>query len=325
MTLAESGILLHVGLTKTGTTTLQKTLFAGHSQVYYLGKLEPSKIPKGCRSMAVHDLLKRALWQLKKPLDVKKTRNLYEEQLLPEVLSGKLFVGSWEAFGMNATDKFTERLKRLQAIFGRCRIMVTLRNPLTWTPSEFLQNIEGHFLQRNHSWMGSVPFLDIEDWFEKRVKFSRGIHNFLSYSQNIQSAVSLLGRENVGISLFEELKVNPEEYYHGICRFMGIDEKEGLQLSRQKHFNQRISQQQIDFLRKVSTSWWWRVLIQRKSIKERRRLFQSIAEKHPDNAMPAKISLTSRLEREIVAATREGNRWLVENLSLPLDKYNYPF
>jgi len=324
MTAAENGIILHVGLPKTGTTTLQKSVFAAHSQIYYLGKMLGVNIPKGCRSMLVHDILKSILWQMNKPWDVKKIRTLYAKQLLPAVPSGRLLVGSWEALGINETSSFAERLKRLQSIFGRCRIMITLRNPLTWTPSEFLQNIKGHFIRQNRPWMGSVLYLEIEDWFKKRAQLSQGIHNFLGYSQNIQSAISHLGEDNVGVFLFEELKANPEEYYHGICRFMGIDENEGLQLSCQKHLNKRMSQQQVDFLKALNASWWRRMLVRRKSQKERKHLWERASSLYEGEARPVQVSMLGRLEQEIIAATREGNRWLVENLALPLEKYGYP-
>jgi hypothetical protein len=324
VTATEKGMLLHVGLPKTGTTTLQRSIFAGHSQIYYLGKTMSSAIPHACRSTVVHDILKEALWQLKKPLAVEKSRNIYEKQLLPEVPSGKLLVGSWEGFGTSAPWDFIERLKRLQLIFGRCRIMITLRNPLTRTPSEFLQNIKGHFLRQNRPWMGSALYLEIEDWFKKRAQLSQGSHNFLGYSQNIQSAISHLGEDNVGVFLFEELKANPEEYYRGICRFMGIDENEGLQLSCQKHLNKRIRQQQVDFLKALNASWWRRMLVRRKSLQERVRLWDQAISIYGGDKRPVQVSMPRHLEQEIIAATREGNRWLVENLALPLEKYGYP-
>lgn len=324
MEMSEKGILLHVGLPKTGTTTLQESVFAAHSQIYYLGKMLGPNVPKECRSMLVYDILKSILWQLHKPWDVKKIRTLYEKQLLPVVPSDRLLVGSWEALGMSRPREFSERLKRLLAIFGRCRIMITLRNPLTWTPSEFLQNIKGHFIRQNRPWMGPAFYLEIEDWFKKRVQFSRGIHNFLSYCQNIQSAISLLGADNVGVFLFEELQQNPDQYYRTICQFMGIDTEEGLALSHQKHLHKRMSQQQLDFLKTLNSSWWRRILVRRKPQKERKHLWERASSLYEGEARPVQVSMPGRLEREIIAATREGNRWLADNLTLPLETYGYP-
>ena len=83
-------------------------------------------------------------------------------------------------------------LKRLKSVFGTCRILLTIRNPLCLIPSLYLQNLWGHAIVKRKPWMGPKLFINIEDWFERRVKVSRGIHNFLNYTKNIQASIEVL-------------------------------------------------------------------------------------------------------------------------------------
>ncbi len=39
MSALEKGFILHIGLEKTGTTTIQKILFSGHPEIYYIGRV----------------------------------------------------------------------------------------------------------------------------------------------------------------------------------------------------------------------------------------------------------------------------------------------
>ena len=59
----DRGLVLHVGLTKTGSTTLQTGLFARHSQVYFLGKRTQKRDEEnGCRSHTVYEIFRPLLW-----------------------------------------------------------------------------------------------------------------------------------------------------------------------------------------------------------------------------------------------------------------------
>jgi hypothetical protein len=38
----------------------------------------------------------------------------------------------------------------------------------------------------------------------------------------------------------------------------------------------------------------------------------------------AQLSLSENLKQQLLDKTREGNQWLMETWSLPLDEFNYP-
>ncbi len=317
----EKGFLLHIGLPKTGTATLRRTLFAHHPEICFFGKSLGSKIPQGCQSQEIYKFLNPLIWHPWRSLDIEKHKVILRERILPGIEPGKFIIGSWEGLGGQSVNSHVERIKRLHSIFGSCRIMMTIRNPLTQTPSQYLQDIKGHFIRQNRPWMGGQPYIDIDEWLKRKIAKRKSLDNLFTYSRNIQTAVNLLGKENVGVFVFEELLDNPDQYYAAICNFIGIDVTQGLELTQQKHLQQRITQGQVEYLQRLSKSLsWGKLLLKIKGQKYRRRIFKANA----GDGIPAKVSLPPQWEKEISDVTRAGNRWITENYHLPLSKYNYP-
>ena len=153
-----------------------------------------------------------------------------------------------------------------------------------------------------------------------RILKRNSLNEVLSYSRNIQAAVNLLGKENVGVFVFEELINDPDRYYGAICDFIGIDVAIGLRLTRQKHLHKRITQGQVEYLQRLSNSNWKKLIMKVKGPRSRQRLFGA----NDGDSVPAKVSLPSQWEQKISDASRAGNRWIAENYPLPLEKYNYP-
>ena len=170
---------------------------------------------------------------------------------------------------------------------------MTIRNPLTQTPSLYLQNIKAHFIKQNRPWMGGQPYIDIDEWLKRKIAKRKSLDNLFTYSRNIQTAVNLLGKENVGVFVFEELVDDPDQYYAAICNFIGIDVTQGLELVRQKHLNQRITQAQLEYLQRLSKSLSWeKILLKIKGEKYRLRLFMANA----GDSVQAKVPLPPQWE-----------------------------
>lgn len=322
MTIFNNGLVLHVGLPKTGTTTLQNAIFANHSQIRFLGKSIKSEFTgeKGCLSKDIYDVLWPLIFDLNKPYDAQAISKQCRDEIFSSTPADKCLLASWEALGGRSTTTYVKMLERLQTVFGSCRIIFTLRNPLTQVPSRYLQNIEGRFLRKNHKWMGSIRRVDIDGWFENRMSKDSFQSKSLSYSQNIRASVDLLGKENVGVFLFEELLEDPEVYYKAISDFIGIDVDEVYTLSQQEHFNKRLTQGQLERITQLSSSYIYRVIDHCLSPRRRKKLLEIVK----SNPVPARVELTPELRDKIVDSTLEGHRWLVDNFDLPLAKFGYP-
>jgi len=79
----EKGFLLHIGLPKTGTTTLQRSLFTSHPAICYFGKYPKNKIPNGCQSQEIYKFLNPLIWDLSRSLDIEKHKVILRERILP--------------------------------------------------------------------------------------------------------------------------------------------------------------------------------------------------------------------------------------------------
>ena len=317
-------LLIHVGLPKTGTTTLQESLFPGHPEIEFFGKHIKNNITKGCLTQEHYRFFKALLWDFSKEQNVTDLKKTLHQDLLKDVDPSKKLVCSWESLGNAGSKRHEKRLKRIKAVFGSCRLIIALRNPLTQIPSEYLQNIEGNFIKRKRKWMGNASYLGLEEWFSRKVdrqKSEEGsLESVFAYAKNIQTAVELLGRENVGVFLFEDLIKDPDLYYQRICEFIRVDPAEGVRVTKSVHKNKMTSQGQLKYMQKIGKSYWRNLFMMMGGEKYRRQMYR----RNIGDGTPAKVSLPPSLDKNIRNATRSGNRWIADEFNLPLEELGYP-
>jgi hypothetical protein len=311
-------LVLHIGMPKTGTTTLQKLLFENHSGIYFLGKKYQLPYGRNCRSELVYQLLNPLLWEHSQVPDLEVAKRFFEE-LERNGDSEKVIVGSWESLCSSAISFHIESLRRIIAIFGACKIMICLRSPNQLIASRYLQSLRGRQSLKNRRIMGRNWYLDIDQWMEKW-HASGSFQRFLSYGQRIRDSIDLLGKENVAVYLFEDLCQDQNHFTQSVCKFLGVDEQEGVRWMNEGHLHTRLTQGQVDFLKRIQSSFWTRWWANRQSPEKQREMI----EQHGSEGVPAKAELPKHWLPKIADATRDGNRWLVDNLQLPLEKYNYP-
>ncbi len=124
--------------------------------------------------------------------------------------------------------------------------------------------------------------------------------------------------------MFEELREDPVAYHSAICRFMGIDAVEGVRLTERQHLNPRNTEHQLDRLKEIDRSFWKRWQFDRKTIAERELDLGGVLFSKAPESVSAEAVVPRKLSDAVAEATREGNRWLVERLGLPLEEYGYP-
>lgn len=312
------GLVLHIGMPKTGTTTLQSLLFARHTGIDFLGKTREYPGPMNCRSQEIYPLLRPLLWKVSEPWNAAALRSQWEVALKDRDPS-KVLVGSWEGLGSSVLSDHQETLRRAMATFGSCRLLICLRNPITLVPSMYLQSLRGRHDVSNGEVFGTHWFMEIDQWIAKWRDTGR-LNRLLSYAERIRISAELLGEENVLVLLYEDLCQDQERFVRTICQFLGVDEAEGLGHVQQGHLHTRISQDQIEFLRRVERSYIWRWWLNRKSPKAQRQILDA----HAGAGTPARIELPAPCVGIVADATREGNRWLMERYRLDLERYQYP-
>ncbi|MFN5466773.1 MAG: sulfotransferase [Pirellulaceae bacterium] len=312
------GLVLHIGLPKTGTTTLQTLLFANHSGIGYLGRKRGFPGELDCRSKETYELLRPLLWEVDKPFDPSGIRRKIDA-LSQEFDRSKVLVGSWEGLSNALLTEHREILRRLVETFGGCRLLICLRNPVRLMPSIYLQSLRGRSQVNNRQLLGSHWYLDIDQWmtnWRERGGFSR----ILSYAERIRISVEVLGSENVQVQLFEDLCEEQDHFIRSICKFLEVDESEGLHHVQGGHLHRRMPVGHIEFLKRVALSYIYRGWLNRKKQKRQRQ----ILDEHGGDEVPARVELPPHWISVVADATREGNRWLRDHYQLDLEKYEYP-
>ncbi len=315
-------LFLHVGLTKTATTTLQNTLFARHSGLYYLGKHEEFTFDevKRCRSRQVYEALKPLLWNHRGSsiTDQRKARRIWREHL--DAVGDKVLLGSWEGLGQNWPWQFERMVTNLEAVFGGLRLVFTLRNPLTRMPSIYLQVLrECARSGAHHTIPSGRIFLPFEDWLYRIAP--DGHDRRFAFGDNLKFAVRHLGVERVGVFLFEDLLEDPEGFFQGMAEFLGIDPDEARKQERE-HWNPALTAGQVAFLQRTDASAsererWLALPCEEREARLARLGGEGGGEKY-------RVQLDDGQAAYIAQRSAELNRWIGTVFQRDLERYGYP-
>ena len=327
-----TGITIHIGFSKTATTTLQRAVFENHSQIYYLGKIYKSQHPRQCITADTFDLIEPLLWKTGQPCDLEAKKKFFVETLIPRVDSNKIILGSWEDLGQQGAAiragidplmSFETSVNRLKAVCGQCIILMSLRNPITRLPSMYLQHLRGNQKQLVKT------FITFEEWLDSEETRLGGLKDVFQYREYVEVAMKVLGAENVGVFLYEEFDSDPEKYLQEVSDFLGIDAKETMDLAEGQRLHTRMFASQVNQMNEINSSFTGRLLWRFSSVDRKKKSIgfsdiHSVIQTTVDDDVPASVEISPENTQRISDAVREDNHWLVDNLHLELEKYGYP-
>lgn len=318
--------VLHVGLSKTGTTTLQQFIFPKHPEILYLGKDRTLQTPMECTNELAFEILNPLLWNHQSALDLAHLTRSKEEFKQTQKTKDGLWLASWEELGSRPQRLNLESIRRIKKGFGTCRLLVFLRNPLQRIPSEYLQSLRYNYLTLGKRSRGlrsllQPLYLDLEHWLSKE-QSSGQLPIWLGASDLIRSSVEIVSKENVGVFLFEEFRKNPQQSIRSVCGFLGVDPQHAVDMldNEETHLNARMTQGQVEFLQSLQKSPWKRLESYWKNHRARRLLYRQ----HGEDLKPAKPQLSELWKGRISESTREGHRWLMDTFGLDLEGNGYP-
>ena len=317
-----TGIALHIGLSKTATTTLQRAVFQNHSQIYYLGKIAGSRHGRECASADTYDFLAPLLWQTDQPCDIAAARNFYAETLGPRAGANQIILGSWEGLGQQGIASFETSLQRLVAACGVCKILISLRNPVTRLPSMYLQHLRGNQKQL------ARRYVTFDEWLASQEQQLGSLRDVFAYREYVEMAVTLLGAANVGVFLFEAFQSNPEQYLRDVSEYLRVDAKETMDLAEGQHLHTRLFESQVNRMRAIHSSLAGRLAWRLSSVKRRKKSIgfsdrDGVIQSTVADDLPASVKLSPETVQRISDASREGNNWLANELRLELKEYGY--
>lgn len=205
-------LVFHIGLHKTGTTTLQRAVFNSHPEVLYLGK---PWINKSIESFFVDFVYCNPL--------------LFEpeffwrkfDSLVRDMMKGYVS-GNWKAILVSQEslhsgpqwfgDDVVVMSDKLKRTFPESYIILSFRNQASYIESLYKNYV-------NHGGKMSLRRF-LYDSYE----FNYGMRAKLEFDKLLSLYINLFGRDRVYVYLFEDLKRSLDHVVSGIQSFLGLSE-----------------------------------------------------------------------------------------------------
>jgi hypothetical protein len=223
-----SMLLLHVGLSKSGTTALQQLFFAKHPLIRNVGKPDYAQDQ---RMMALRN------WVMGEgPADP--ARDAFRHCVAPLLAGPNPVVISEENFSAKVPER-RAAARRLYDMFGGARILITVREPVAMLESLYI------------AWLthagNRYPYMPIEAWLEHQWRLWQDDGDSYMFRADGAAIADIyaghFGAENVKIMLFEQLRSDPMTFCRQLAGFMQMQsdpalDEIGAALSQSK-INQR--------------------------------------------------------------------------------------
>ncbi len=305
-------VCIHAGFSKTGTTTLQRHLFAGHSEIHYLGKPYPSQELKE----EIHRLLMQES-TIYDPAPLEKLLAAERERCADS--SRKLMMLSEEM--LVSYSKVRDRglvARRLHKVFGPARILVTIRSQSSLLKTAYLSR--GRMLV-------DVPrryegrFVSIDDWLE--VSFRRSERSYIGHAdfyRTIDYYSRCFGRDNILVLPLEGFTADKEAHIGRLAEFLGIGAAEALELVAKHHEHKEMDQAQLDYER-IKTRF---LPISRVPVLSGLLTPYYFLKKIRCKDRPAVVEIPEKWQTRLNDYYRLNNGKLAREFNLPLEAYGYP-
>ncbi len=224
--------IIHIGLPRAGSTTLQELFFSKNPSVYHVSgsnknidtaSLELRKKAKEIMVSLRND--SESVFRRKVPV----FRN-YVDAMFEEAQNlNRRIVFSNESLSLNGTLKEISRKEiacRLYSIIGKAKILLVLREPVQWFKSNYLHAITGLYraglIEEAKKLSYGEFFRRISQVPREYVKESSFGIEAINSKGIIQDYGCFFGMENIHISVFEEQVKNPKKVYRLLENLLDI-------------------------------------------------------------------------------------------------------
>lgn len=317
-------MIVHLGLSKAGSTTLQKGLFMRHSEISYLGIFPKTQLREisekhktATASNNTHEitLLSKLLFKTDE-LNFSATKAAeLKNSLLKGLKKNKIPILSDEsATGtLHSYPDVITKIKRLDALFDDLRIIIIVREQRA-----ILKSFYRMFpFDPRLSYDGKV--VNFLTWFnlESRKKYFCYL-DILDYQKLSDKITEIISKDKVLFLPLEMLNNNSEQFSARLSSFCGISNEETLQLIQTKN-NQNIgvsSRQNI-----------WRKAVRIFPISGLSKYFPAglvtVVQNFLRAGKPEEIKLTADIENKIRDRFSRSNSYISEHYKIPLHEYGY--
>jgi len=300
--------VIHIGANKTGSTTLQRWLFAKSADLVYLGE--------DCDGYKNH---RASLNSLVSDDDIHfdygKTREIFKQFMLS--CGERTFLYSNEDIMTSRVP--TQCAQRLREFLPDAEVLVVARNQLTAIPSFYVNH--GAYLKMvpRRYWRRYVSFDDWMGYCTEFIKYSPLGSYF--YHKILNLYASLYGRERIHILLYEDFVNEKERFIHGLCSILRIQEEEALRLLSGKRERRRSTKREFRYHQFRTRFLRGKSLCLPLPFEA---AFMRIWRNFLEWGAPADGFVSDYWRNKIVELYKEDNTKFAEEYQLPLKEYGYP-
>jgi len=289
-----SKIVIHPGMVKSATTSLQEQVYARHPGIVFLGL--PAAIPEA----------KAAIRQICRSDSVYYDEAAVAAALQPIAAAAgdRTAVLSYENFALYESKDKGLVADRLQKLFPEARILFTIRRQQDLLAAWYLQKLQ-KYLRKGH-------FLGFEEWYAIKADLPhRSILDDLRYDRIIDTYAARFGRDNVSVLLFETLRQDTAAFCNDLGEVLALQGMDIATLLAERQANPTIPKNLLSL-----GATLFPLLPRALS----RRLAKTLLRR---GGPPAKIAIGPEVDAAVAALCAEGNRRLAENYGLPLAEHGY--
>lgn len=218
---------VHIGLGKTGTTTLQDKLFYELNNkdiINYLGKVQVEKNQHLYNFSS--NLLKYLSGKSTNKPDLNFTANqlnvISEEGFLSPLLNLSTYSANKNETAFPIKKTLLELKKLLQQKTDQIKILLTLRRQDSYLFSFYTHNFVKFFSKKDISFNKFINLLTSEN----RPPFLDQLDYLMRYDKLTHDLKNIFGEKNIKIIFFEDLNFDKDKFISDIANFLEISPKE---------------------------------------------------------------------------------------------------
>ena len=221
-------VYLHIGHPKTATSLMQTYLFNKHSQINNLGK--PGKKNLDYIRLLMTEYNEEAFERKVNKSNLIPSEFIFSE-IKPNMISDEGFL---TPFPRNLDNLL--HLTKMARVFNQIedrncalRVIITIRKQSELILSQYSKGIN-HFIKVNDEWKNFNNLIKFYSSNKKAEHKQLGFYESFKHYRTYKHLVSLFGEKNIKVLVYEKFDQKPEDFITELSEFLGVDDKESINL-----------------------------------------------------------------------------------------------
>jgi|APSaa5957512535_1039671.scaffolds.fasta_scaffold84401_1 hypothetical protein len=293
-------LIVHIGYHKTGTSFLNRKFFPIHPDIFHLGKPYDDDDP-------IREFTERVIGVRR--YDVERCKALYNEYIKPIRENKITSISDGRIVNHIANNNLRDIPERLLNITKDVSVIMVIRRQYDYLKSLYVQRVGAANEKKSFN-----------EWFDSNWENGIRLNKQVDYLAKIQAYLDILGKENVGIFIYESFREDAGGFTHDLCNFIGLD---CTSLKRELVNNEKINQRMTTLHQFISTHLVFNyiAIMVKKILSDRVR--GSIRNLIFNNFNSYNPELSVDRIRLVQESAMVVNNRLISELNLDLYRYNY--